>query len=108
MSTAALIPSKAPGRAEATPDEILKMPDGDHYELADGVPGERTMSLLAGRVELTLRRLLDGHCDANNLGWVVSPACGYRCFPWKPRLVRRPDTSFIARERLPAESQAAK
>ena len=38
------------------------MPDGEHYELVDGILVERTMSLLASRVETTLRRILDGHC----------------------------------------------
>jgi Uma2 family endonuclease len=90
---------------EVTPEELLAMPDGKHYELVDGVPVERTMSLLASRVEITLGRILDLHCVQNDLGWVVGPSCGYRCFPWIPRQVRRPDLSFIAVQRLPSENQ---
>jgi Uma2 family endonuclease len=105
MSTIAAIAPKIAGKMEVTPDELLAMPDGRRYELVDGIPVERTMSLLAARVEMTLGRILDAYCVENNLGWVVSPSCGYQCFPWKPRLVRRPDISFIAAARLPLRAQ---
>jgi Uma2 family endonuclease len=105
MSTITAIPSDATDRGEVTPEELLAMPDGKHYELVDGVPVERTMSLLASRVEVTLGRMLDNHCVQNDLGWVLGPACGYRCFDWKPTRVRRPDISFIRRERLPSEAE---
>ncbi len=93
------------GRTDVTPEELLAMPDGKHYELVGGVPVERTMSLLAARVELKLGHVLEGHCEGPDLGWVIGPSGGYRCFPWKPKQVRRPDVSFIARDRLPAPEQ---
>jgi Uma2 family endonuclease len=93
------------GRTDVTPEELLAMPDGKHYELVDGVLVERTMSLLAGRVESKVIRILEGHCEGPGLGWVIGPSSGYRCFPWKPGKVRRPDVSFIARDRLPAPEQ---
>jgi Uma2 family endonuclease len=105
MRTIAAIPPKIVGKTEVTPDELLTMPDGKHYELVDGVLVERTLSLLAGLVEAKLTQILGAFCDRTGVGSVMSPACGYRCFPWKPRLVRRPDLSFIARERLPSEAQ---
>jgi len=105
MSTITAIPSDATDRGEVTPEELLAMPDGKHYELVDGVPVERTMSLLASRVEVVVARRLDAHCIETDVGWVLGAACGYRCFSWKPRRVRRPDISFIARERLPSEAE---
>ncbi len=105
MSTITAIRSDATDRGELTPEELLAMPDGKHYELVDGMPVERTMSLLASRVEVTLGRMLDNHCVQNDLGCVLGPACGYRCFDWKPTRVRRPDISFIRRERLPSEAE---
>jgi hypothetical protein len=105
MSTIAAIPPESPHRREVTPEELLEMPAGKHHELVDGVPVQRTMSLLAGLVESKLNYKYVGHCEAANLGSVVSPSCGYRCFFWKPRQVRRPDISFIARHRLPAEPE---
>src|SRR5262245_7835083 len=91
------------GRVEITPEELLAMPEGQHYELVDGIPVEKTMSLLSGRVETTLARILDTFCVETDLGWILTSTCGYRCFSWKPGQVRRPDVSFIARDRLPAE-----
>ncbi len=90
------------GRVDLTPEELLAMPDGKHYELVNGVPLEKPTSLLCGRVETTLGCILDGCCAENDLGWVLGPSAGYRCFPWKPGNVRRPDVSFIARDRLPS------
>jgi Uma2 family endonuclease len=105
MSTITTLPPKAPGEADVTPDELLAMPDGKHYELVDGVPVEQTMSLLASQVASNLNYFMVGHCRPDGLGWVLESSCGYQCFPWKPSLVRRPDVSFIRRGRLPAESQ---
>jgi Uma2 family endonuclease len=89
------------GRTDVTPEELLAMLDGEHYELVDGVPEEKPTSLLSARVETGLRYILGGYCDDHGLGWVIGLTCGYRCFPWKPGQVRRPDVSFIARDRLP-------
>ena len=116
MSTIVAIPpetesraeSISTGRIEVTPEELLAMPGGEHYELVNGVPVERTMSLLSSRVEMALGRILDTYCVENDLGWVLGPSCGYRCFPWKPGKVRRPDVSFIARDRLPSEEHWSK
>ena len=91
------------GRTDVTPEELLAMPDGEHYELVDGVPVKRTMSLLSSRVEVALGGVLNAYRVENNLGWILGPSCGYRCFPWVPGKVRRPDVSFIARDRLPSE-----
>jgi hypothetical protein len=102
MSTMALTSPGVTNKTELTPEELLGMPDGKRYELVNGVPVERTMSLLAGRVEALVARVLDAHCVQSDLGWVLGSACGYRCFAWKPKQVRRPDISFIARDRVPA------
>jgi Uma2 family endonuclease len=111
MSTMVAIPPEAEGgtesvltgRRDVTPEELLAMPEGERYELVDGVPVEKTMSLLSSRVEMTLGRILDAYSVEKDLGWVLGPTCGYRCFAWKPGKVRRPDASFIARDRLPSE-----
>jgi len=105
MSTITTLPHKAAGEADVTPDELLAMPDGKHYELVDGVPVERTMSLLASQVASNLNYFMVGHCRPDGLGCVLESSCGYQCFPWKPRQVRRPDISFITRERVPSEAE---
>jgi Uma2 family endonuclease len=111
MSTMTAIPpetesraeSISKGRIEVSPEELLATPDGEHDELVDGIPVERTKSLLSSRVEMTLGRILDTYCVENDLGWILGPSCGYCCFPWQPGKIRRPDVSFITRDRLPSE-----
>jgi Uma2 family endonuclease len=95
----------APPKPQVTPEELLAMPDGGHYELIDGELRERNMSLLSSRIAVSLARRLDVHCDEHNLGWVVDAECGYACFPWKLGRIRRADVSFISMDRLPPEDQ---
>lgn len=90
-----------------TPEDLLKMPDGDRFELVDGRLVEHTMSMwpsfVAGRV---YSRLLT-HCEAHQLGWVVPEGNSYQCFPDAPAKVRKADTSFIRRERLSLQQVTA-
>ena len=89
-----------------TPDDLLRMPDGDRYELADGrlveLNGGVLSSLVAARV---LHRLVD-FCEPKALAWIFSADLGYQCFPDHPRKVRKPDVSLVLRDRLPAEQFA--
>jgi Uma2 family endonuclease len=105
MSTIVATQSAVSPKTEVTPEELLAMPDGGHYELIDGELRERNMSLLSSRVAVSLARRLDLHCEQNNLGWVVDAECGYKCFPWKPSRIRRADVSFIGIDRLPSDEQ---
>jgi Uma2 family endonuclease len=41
------------------------------------------------------------YCEPAGLGWVFPADAGYQCFPDAPNKVRKPDASFIRRERLP-------
>ncbi|HEV3167318.1 MAG TPA: Uma2 family endonuclease [Isosphaeraceae bacterium] len=88
-------------RQQYTPDNLLTMPDGKHYELVDGQRVERGASALSSLVALEIGSLLRNHCKANNLAWVFGSDCGYRCFPGNK--VRRADVSFVHRDRLPAD-----
>jgi Uma2 family endonuclease len=105
MSTMVATQTAVTPKTEVTPEELLAMPDGGHYELIDGELRERNMSLLSSRVAVSLARRLDVHCEQNNLGWVVDAECGYKCFPWKPGRVRRADVSFIGTDHLPSVEQ---
>ena len=82
-----------------TPEELLRRPDGKHYELVDGTLVERRMSALSSLVAARVTRALDAYCGEHNLGWVFISDLGYRCFSWKPRQVRRADVSFIRIDR---------
>jgi Uma2 family endonuclease len=85
------------------PEDLLKLPDGDHYELIDGVPKEKLMGAESDRVALRLGGLLDQFCLKAECGLAFGSQTGYRCFPNAPKQVRKPDASFVAKGRLPGD-----
>src|SRR5437660_548653 len=78
------------------PDDLLRMPNGDQYELIDGVPTEKPMGAKSDSIAARLIGMLEPYCRAGKLGHVFGSQTGYRCFPGKPRQVRKPDISFVA------------
>ena len=84
-----------------TPADLLAMPDGKSYELVDGHLVERNMSALSSWVGGKTYRAVDDFVSAHQLGWAFPADLGYVCFPSAPGKVRRPDVSFIRKERLP-------
>jgi len=84
-----------------TPEELLTMPDGNRYDLIDGNLVERNGGAEVGLVGATIIQLLCQYVDANDLGFVYASGCGYEAFPGRPKRVRCPNASFIARGRLP-------
>ena len=83
-----------------TPEELLEMADGDNFELVDGRLVERQMGWRASRIGGEILWLLKTHCRQQDLGWVAPADASYQCFPADPAMVRKPDVSFIRRERL--------
>jgi Uma2 family endonuclease len=81
-------------------EQELVVPDG--YELVDGRLVEKPVSEKSSWVGGQVFGLLWTYCRAHGLGCVWPADNGYRCFPDRPRLVRKPDVSFISRGRLPA------
>jgi Uma2 family endonuclease len=92
--------SAAVERAFYTPEDLLRLPDGAHYELVGGELRERRMGFLASLVVNKVARLLGEFVERHGLGWTPASECGYRCFPWAPDQVRRPDASYLSRARL--------
>jgi Uma2 family endonuclease len=90
-------------RTTYTPEDLLAMADGERFELVGGELVEKEMGLLSSIVSGKLYRLLGDFVELHGLGWTPNSECGYRCFPWDDRMVRRPDASFIAGARLKAE-----
>lgn len=91
------------GATLVEPEDLLRMPDGDRYELIDGVPREKPMGAEADEIALGLGGLLRAFVKANALGRVYGSQTGYQCFPGRAKRVRMPDTSFIAAGRLPGD-----
>jgi Uma2 family endonuclease len=92
---------KAPSRY--TPEDLLTLPDGHHYELIDDQLVERNMGAEASLVAANLIALLGAHVHPQKLGHVFASDCGYQIFPDQPNRVRYADGSFIARGRFPNE-----
>jgi Uma2 family endonuclease len=90
-----------------TPEDLLKMPDGDRYELVDGQLVEHTMSTWSSYVAGKMYGQLDSHCQANKAGWVLPEGTTYQCFPDAPNKVRKADVSFIRRERMSLQQATA-
>jgi Uma2 family endonuclease len=86
--------------AELAPEDLLTLPDGADFELVGGKLVERHVSTLTSVVAVKLARRLDVFCEPLGLGWVLGPDAGFPCFPDAPNKVRRPDVSFVRRERL--------
>ncbi len=88
---------------ELTPEELLGMPDAGRFELIDGELRERKVSFLSCVISGEIAVIVGSYCREHKLGWLPSADQGYRCFPWKPGLVRRPDVSFVRTERVSPE-----
>jgi len=87
-----------------TPDDLLKMADGDRYELVDGHLVERDMGLQSSYIGARLSYLINRSSEEHPYGWILGADCGYQCFADDPDRVRRPDVSVIRLGRLPNEA----
>jgi Uma2 family endonuclease len=96
-----------PTKKEYTPDDLLTLPDGDRYELVEGHlvdrhgcdTGDPSMGWLSDLIATRLASRLTVFCDQCGLGFVVISNSGG--FQYGGRKVRKPDVSFVARDRLP-------
>jgi Uma2 family endonuclease len=82
-----------------TPEEYLALPDRDRFELVEGRLVEVPMSMLSSWVGSQVNRILGDFVVRNDLGWVFMADNLYRCFS-DPGKFRKPDVSFIRRERM--------
>jgi Uma2 family endonuclease len=73
------------------------------FELVDGEPVEKKMGGESSFVGGRLLHLIGCHLDVQPLGWALPGDTGYRCFPNRPKFVRKPDVSFIRFGRLAGE-----
>src|SRR4051794_23371747 len=81
--------------AANSPEDLLRMPDGDLYELVGGQLVERNMSTLASFVAGNIYKLVSDHCDHKEPGWAFPEGTSYQCFPDAPKKVRRADVSLF-------------
>ena len=88
--------------ASYTPEDLLAMPDGKRFELVEGDLVETNVSTLSSWVGGKTFRLVANFAEDRGLGTVWPADCGLQCFEDEPGRVRRPDVTFIGRDRYPA------
>lgn len=91
------------GQQQCTPDALLLRTDDGRYELVNGQLVESTMGVRESRVAWLINSLIAAFAEPRQLGSGFFSDLGYRCFPFAPDQVRRPDGSFILQQRLTAE-----
>lgn len=85
-----------------TPEELLALPREGIFELVDGEFVEKAMSQESSWVAGVVLRKVGGFAeDEQRLGWVFPADCGYQCFGPRRKKVRKPDVSFVSREKMP-------
>ncbi len=80
------------------------MPDADRFELVDGELVERNLGMLSSRVEVLITTKLQNAVDAAGAGEVWSGSLGCRFYEDAPDRIRRPDATFVRRDRFMPES----
>jgi Uma2 family endonuclease len=83
-----------------TPEDLLRMDDDRSYELLDGQLVEKGMGARASVIGSKLHNLIGQVVWPQRLGFLLDAEGGYELFAGRNR-VRKPDLSFIRRERLP-------
>ncbi len=81
-----------------TPEELLKLPDGERYELVDGELVECCMSGKSLWLATWISTQLVNFAVSRRLGYVITEA-SIQCFA-DPGKVRRPDVAFFASGRM--------
>ena len=84
-----------------TPEELLTITRDAIFELVDGELVEKAMSVEASWIAGQAQWFLESFVREKQLGWVFPPDCGYQCFGSSAKKVRKPDVSFVTREKLP-------
>ena len=85
-----------------TPEELLTITRDAIFELVDGGLVEKALSVESSWIGSRIGRILGNFAEVQHqLGWVLGADCGYQCFGSSARKVRKPDVSFVTREKLP-------
>ena len=99
---------------DESPDESGETPerrepvdeDRKGYELIHGTWVEKpTMGLEASIVSNLLQEAITAHVRRGGLGTVAGSEGGYQLFPNLPKLIRKPDVSFVAKARMPSRKE---
>jgi len=92
--------STVAAKTRYTPEDLLTMPDSVDFELVDGELVRRNMGLQSSLIGGELYRRMSNFSHESGGGWTLPADASYQCFPDDPDKVRKPDVSYIRRERL--------
>jgi Uma2 family endonuclease len=81
--------------------DLVVVPDG--FEMLDGILAEKRMGEKSCWIGGQLFGLVWSFLRTHPLGRVYPQDTGFRCFPNRPRHIRKPDIAFIRAERLRPE-----
>ncbi len=84
-----------------TPGDLLRISDDELYELDDGRLLKKSLSGQSSWVGAEIGCRLANFVAEHQLGWVFGSDAGYQCFPDAPDKVRKPDVSYVAKDKLP-------
>lgn len=93
----ALMSTSAPQIHRA--EDLLRMPDGDRYELVDGELVEVSMGGKSSWIGGQAYRRLSDYVTAHG-GWSFPADAGFQCFSWDVERVRKPNSSYVAAGRF--------
>lgn len=82
-----------------TPDDVLRLQDEGLFELVDGRLVEKRMSSLASETAIIISARAFVFLEKSPLGKLYAEQ-SFQCFPHDLDLIRRPDISFVAADRL--------
>ena len=92
-----------------TAEELLEMPNSIDYELVDGVLVERHMGAESNAIAVELAFLIGNYFrQYGRKGHVFMGETGFRIFPDRPNLIRKPDLAFVKFGRFPDDPQRPK
>lgn len=89
--------------APITPEDLLNLADAARYELIEGKLVERNMGMESSEIAIRIAILIGMFLREDRLGHLYGADASYQCFPDAPKMVRKPDVSFIRIGRLPGE-----
>ncbi|MGI8977774.1 MAG: Uma2 family endonuclease [Pirellulaceae bacterium] len=92
-----------------TAEELLEMPNSIDYELFDGILVERQMGAESNAIAVELAFFIrDYFKKFGRTGHIFMGEAGFRIFPDRPNLIRKPDLAFVKFGRLPDDPQRPK
>lgn len=84
-----------------TVERFERHPGLKGYELVEGHLERKGMGAKSSSINVIIGALLLTFVKTNRLGFCFDSECMYRCFPGKPKTIRKPDVSFVKYGRFP-------